>query len=52
MQRELREIDLLIQQTATEVDRFVQTNARAVARVRQMESTFDTVPRDDIPQDV
>lgn len=48
VQRELREIDLLIQQTASEVDRFVQTNARAVARVRQMESTFDTVPRDDI----
>ncbi len=47
-QRELKEVDLLIQQTASEVDRLVQQNARAVARVRQVESQFDTIPRDDI----
>ncbi len=48
IQNELKEIDMLIQQTASEVDRFVQANARAVARVRQVESSFDTVPREDI----
>ncbi|MGC9467910.1 MAG: histidine kinase [Anaerolineae bacterium] len=48
IQQELKEIDMLIQQTSSEVDRFVQTNARAVARTRQVESTFDTVPREDI----
>lgn len=47
-QRELKEVDLLIQQTASEVDRLVQQNARAVAKVRQVESQFDTIPRDDI----
>ncbi|MBN1246462.1 MAG: sensor histidine kinase [Anaerolineae bacterium] len=48
MQQELKEIDMLIQQTSSEVDRFMQTNARAVARTRQIESSFDTVPREDI----
>ncbi len=47
-QQELKEIDMLIQQTASEVERFMQTNARAVARVRQIEAQFDTVPREDI----
>jgi len=46
--RELKEVDLLIQQTSAEVERFVQANTRAVARTRQLESVFDTVPRDDI----
>ncbi len=48
IQQELKEIDMLIQQTSSEVDRFMQTNSRAVARTRQIESTFDTVPREDI----
>jgi two-component system sensor histidine kinase DegS len=48
VRQELKEVDMLIQQTSSEVDRFMQTNSRAVARARQMESTFDTVPRDDI----
>jgi two-component system, NarL family, sensor histidine kinase DegS len=48
IQQELKEIDMLIQQTSSEVDRFMQANARAVARTRQVESSFDTVPRDDI----
>jgi two-component system sensor histidine kinase DegS len=47
-QRELKEIDMLIQQTSSEVDRFMQANTRAVARTRQLESSFDTVPREDI----
>ncbi len=48
IQQELKEIDMLIQQTSSEVDRFMQANARAVARTRQIEATFDTVPREDI----
>ncbi len=48
LQQELKEVDMLIQQTSTEVDRLVQRNARAVATVRQIESQFDTVPREDI----
>jgi len=48
IQNELKEIDMLIQQTSSEVDRFMQTNARAVARTRQIESAFETAPRDDI----
>ncbi len=47
-QRELKEIDMLIQQTASEVERFMQTNSRAVARTRQIEAQVDTVPREDI----
>ncbi len=48
IQQELKEIDMLIQQTSSEVDRLVQANARAVAKSRQMESQFDTYPRDEI----
>lgn len=48
VKRELKEVDMLIQQTSSEVDRFMQTNSRAVARTRQVEATFDTVPREDI----
>ncbi len=48
IQGELKEIDMLIQQTSSEVERYMQANTRAVARVRQIESTFDTVPREDI----
>jgi len=47
-QAELKEIDLLIQQTAAEVDRLVQRNAQATNRLRQIESAFETVPREDI----
>ncbi len=45
---ELKEVDMLIQQTSAEVDRFMQTNSRAVARARQVEGSFETVPRDEI----
>lgn len=48
VQKELREIDMLIQQTSSEVERFMQANARAVARTRQIESSFETAPREDI----
>ncbi|HEY4689842.1 MAG TPA: ATP-binding protein [Anaerolineae bacterium] len=47
-QRELKEIDLLIQQTSAEVDRLAQRNAQATNRVKQMEINIDTVPRADL----
>ncbi|HIE39343.1 MAG TPA: sensor histidine kinase [Anaerolineae bacterium] len=47
-QTELKEIDLLIQQTAGEVDRLSQRNAQATNRLRHVESLFDTMPREDI----
>ncbi|MGD1993166.1 MAG: histidine kinase [Anaerolineae bacterium] len=47
-QNELKEIDLLIQQTATEVDRLAQRSAQATNRLRQVESAFESVPREDI----
>ncbi len=48
VKNQLREVDMLIQQTSSEVEHLVQKNARAVARQRQVEAQFDTVPRDDI----
>lgn len=48
LQKELKEVDMLIQQTSSEVDRLVRNNARAASRLRQVEAQFDTVPREDI----
>lgn len=45
---DLREVEMLIEQTASEVERFTQANARSVSRARQIEKTFDTVPRSEI----
>ena len=47
-QRQVDEIDLLIRQTSAEVDRLVQRNMRITSRIRQVESTIDSVPREDI----
>jgi len=47
-QKELKEIDLLLQQTGTEVDRLAQRNAQAASTLRQMEASIDTVPRADL----
>ncbi len=48
VKKELKEVDMLIQQTSAEVDRFMQAHSRAVARTRQIEASFDTMPREDI----
>lgn len=50
VQRELKEIDMLIQQTSAEVDRLAQRNAQSTNHVRQMENNLDTVPREDLQQ--
>lgn len=49
-QLELREIDVLIKQSTSEVDKLAQRNAQITNKVKQIESTFDTVPREDIQQ--
>ncbi len=47
-QRELKEIDLLIQQTTAEVERLAQRNTQVTNRLRQIEAALDTIPREDI----
>ncbi len=47
-QKELKEIDLLLQQTSAEVDRLAQRNAQATSALRQLEASLDTVPRPDL----
>lgn len=47
-QTELKEIDLLIQQTVGEIDRMSQRSVQAGNRMRQVETVFDTIPREDI----
>ncbi len=47
-QKELKEIDVLIQQTSAEVDRLAQRNAQATGHLKQLEATLDTVPRGEL----
>ena len=44
--QELKEIDVLINQSTAEVERSAQLNAQISGRVRQMESNFETLPRE------
>lgn len=46
--QDLKEIDILVQQSTTEVERLAHRNAELESRLRQIESNFDTVPRADI----
>jgi two-component system sensor histidine kinase DegS len=50
VQLELREIDVLIKQSTSEVDKLAQRNAQITNKVRQIEAIFDTVPREDIQE--
>lgn len=47
-QNQLREIDVLIKQSAAEVERLAQRHAQVSNYVRQLQTNFDTVPREDI----
>lgn len=47
-QRELKEVDLLIQQSSGEVERLAQRNALVTNQLRQIEAALNTVPREDI----
>jgi two-component system, NarL family, sensor histidine kinase DegS len=49
-QRDLKEIDVLIKQSAAEVERLVQRNAQVTNYLRQLQTNFDTVPREDIKE--
>jgi two-component system sensor histidine kinase DegS len=48
VQKELKEIDLLLQQTSAEVDRLGHRNAQAAGTLKQLETNLDTVPRADL----
>jgi two-component system sensor histidine kinase DegS len=50
IQRELKEIDLLIQQTSDEVERMARRNTQATNQLRQVEASIDTVPRQDLQE--
>lgn len=49
-QSEIKEIELLIQQSAVEVERLAQRNAQLTNYVSQFENDFSTVPREDIKE--
>lgn len=49
-QAELKEIDVLIKQSSAEVERLAQRNAQVNNYVRQLQNTFDTIPREDIKE--
>ena len=49
-QRELKEIDILIKQSAAEVERWAQRNAQVTNEVRQMETNMETMPREYITE--
>lgn len=45
-QRDLKEIDILIKQSAAEVERLVQRNTQALSQERSLKNNFETQPRD------
>ena len=47
---ELKEIDLLIQQTSKEVERMARRNTHATNQLRLAESSIETVPRQDLKE--
>lgn len=50
IQREIKEIDVLIKQSSNEVERLAQRNAQLTNKLRNMENNIDTVPRQDIKE--
>ena len=50
IQKELKEIDILINQSSSEVEKLAQRNAQLTNKVRTMEDNIDTVPRQDIKE--
>ncbi len=50
IQNELREIDILVRQSTTEVEKLAQRNAQLTNKLRTMEANIDTVPRQDIKE--
>jgi two-component system sensor histidine kinase DegS len=50
IQRELKEIDVLIQQSTGEVEKLARRNAQTTNQLRHIQANFDTVPREDIQE--
>jgi two-component system, NarL family, sensor histidine kinase DegS len=50
IQKELKEIEILIKQSTTEVEKLAQRNAQLANKVRTMEINLDTIPRQDIKE--
>lgn len=50
IQKELKEIDILVKQSTSEVERLAQKNAQLTNKVRTMEANIDTLPRQDIKE--
>lgn len=46
--RDLKEIDILTNQSAAEVERLAQRNAQVTSYVNQLQTNFETLPRQDI----
>ena len=46
--REIKEIDLMLEQSHLEVEKLAQRNASISAHLQQIQSHFDTMPRADI----
>lgn len=49
-QRDLKEIDILIKQSTAEVERLAQRNAQVTSYAKQLETNFETLPRQDIKE--
>ncbi len=48
IQKELKEIEILVKQSSTEVEKLAHRNAQLTNKVREVENNIDTVPREDI----
>jgi two-component system sensor histidine kinase DegS len=49
-QNELEEIDVLVKQSSAEVERLAQRNSRVASYLNQLQTNFDTIPRQDIKE--
>lgn len=49
-QRDLKEIDILINQSSAEVERLAQRHAQVINHTRQFQVNFETLPREDIKE--
>lgn len=50
VQKELKEIGILVKQSSSEVEKLAQRNAQLTNKLRTMEANIDTVPRQDIKE--
>ncbi len=49
-EKELAEIDILVKQSSAEVERLTQRNTRVANYLGQLQTNFDTIPREDIKE--